>query len=564
MIGVVIAVGKEVYDRASKPLMNDLAERLLLPLQEKGAAEIAFNDLMILSATMQNPTAAEKMFEHGLMDFLLQVAEKNPDPNTAVQSAAILCAMAEKEETRDLLYMDEKIIEKMVHAVVYSQPLPSSFILQTITNLCYNSKEFRAEFIEKKGFMLVCRAVRSVKNEVAGAANDVLMAFLGDWPDVKAMGLSKKDQDIVSHAVTYLAMAAQEQNMPWQACLAFEQACKTNSQPAMLTQWGVELVKLGKTEEAAEKFELSLRQNPNQVEPAFHLAKQIVKDGKDSTSSLNEAMDVLAAGLVELKPGADSSHPITSPVYGLLVNILEKLGRFDEALQHAREWTYRCNSDAISHYSVGRLLAKEKRFAEALVPLKNAMRLKPTKPEIAYQLALCEGRLDNQEEAIRWCREVIRLEERSRNDRTVRAEIRARQAGLEEKPAPEPKSVVLVPTYMLLGKILSQQKDWAGADEAFQKVLELRPKLARAHVGRGEALRHKGFGALAAESYLSALGTWQEACSGQACDKFMKAHSAEAASLQQISDLCAVGDSTNALTAEQLEAVCNRHNELMR
>ena len=131
----------------------------------------------------------------------------------------------------------------------------------------------------------------------------------------------------------------------------------------------------------------------------FHLYKTTFQHqqlaGQLSTDQLRAAVQQLRGAVTALQTaqfgvGAlqSSVHPILSPAYHLLVKAMERAGQLTEAVQAAEEWTLYCPTEAVAHFTYGRLLLAAARPGEAEAPLMRAQRLDSSKAQTAYQLAL--------------------------------------------------------------------------------------------------------------------------------------------------------------------------------
>jgi len=200
--------------------------------------------------------------------------------------------------------------------------------------------------------------------------------------------------------------------------------------------------------QALQYLRSALTFDPNHLDANFHYTKLLVLTREKDEKKLNKAADGLInavrAAPTELHagaapsglPGADWSapfaevHPILSPSYNLLIRTLEHLHRYDDALELAREWSWRIHADSIAHFTLGRLTIKyglgetNSAHLEAERALMTAVDLDPSKPETYYQLALLAykvGAGTRDEEAEKYVRQA--LEAKEKVDKKVRDNV---------------------------------------------------------------------------------------------------------------------------------------------
>ncbi|MEO8428377.1 MAG: tetratricopeptide repeat protein, partial [Verrucomicrobiota bacterium] len=146
----------------------------------------------------------------------------------------------------------------------------------------------------------------------------------------------------------------------------------------------------------------------------------------------------------------------------------------------------------VAYYQVGRLLAAQKRYAEARKSIESALRLRPDLDE-AYlelgQIAAAEGKV---EDALKHYAEA-RL--RRPNDPRVflrRADILAGQGKRKEAMESLREAIRLRPSlyeaHYLLGVELAVDEKIPEAQGEFEEVIRLRPEHALAHLNLGVAL----------------------------------------------------------------------------
>jgi len=146
----------------------------------------------------------------------------------------------------------------------------------------------------------------------------------------------------------------------------------------------------------------------------------------------------------------------------------------------------------VAYFQVGRLLARQKRYAEARQSIESALRLRPDLDE-AYlelgQIAAAEGKV---EDALKQYAEARR---RRPNDARVplrMADILAAQGKRKEAMDNLREAIRLRPSlyeaHYLLGVELAVDEKIPEAQAEFEEVLRLRPDHALAHLNLGVAL----------------------------------------------------------------------------
>ena len=91
--------------------------------------------------------------------------------------------------------------------------------------------------------------------------------------------------------------------------------------------------------------------------------------------------------------------PYFGPARANLVALYNAVGRNAEAEQVLREGLRRTPNEGELYYSLGLLLAEDKRLAEAVDALATAARLMPRRARVRYNLALALDRLSRDREA---------------------------------------------------------------------------------------------------------------------------------------------------------------------
>ena len=179
------------------------------------------------------------------------------------------------------------------------------------------------------------------------------------------------------------------------------------------TALGMEQLKLGLSDQAITTLKKAVRQDPNNGEAVFHLYKTLFQHqqlGSLSADQLRQAVQQLRGAVAALQTapfgnGAQSTvHPILSPAYHLLVKAMERAGQLADAVAAAEEWTLYCPTEAVAHFTHGRLLLADSRPSDAEAALRRSQRLDGSKAQTAYQLALAaykQGHIQQADEQVK-------------------------------------------------------------------------------------------------------------------------------------------------------------------
>jgi len=227
----------------------------------------------------------------------------------------------------------------------------------------------RRQFLDDRGIQLLCKAFCDTKNhqsqELAQHAHLILCAFMYDFPNLSAIKLERGDMNDIFQAVAQIAGQLSEMGSSQLAINAYEVALQLDpNNPDLLMLCGVLHTQQGQFDEGQDKLRRSLAVRPGSPIAAYNLAKIIVKQSEatlgsqtatigDSVSreALREAAELLQGAIPTIRMGAPKrqiqlpgmkalqeskeaprrlTHPLTSPVFSLLVMVLEKLGRPQE------------------------------------------------------------------------------------------------------------------------------------------------------------------------------------------------------------------------------------------
>jgi tetratricopeptide (TPR) repeat protein len=107
----------------------------------------------------------------------------------------------------------------------------------------------------------------------------------------------------------------------------------------------------------------------------------------------------------------EEPNPMLTPAYNMVIRTLEHLGRADEAVELAREWSYRDSLNAVAHFSLGRVLLRHERDPhEAEMAFTTSLDLDPMRPEVAYQMSLALLRQNRLEQAKSYAEKALNLQ----------------------------------------------------------------------------------------------------------------------------------------------------------
>jgi len=212
---------------------------------------------------------------------------------------------------------------------------------------------------------------------------------------------------------------------------------------------GVELARLGRTDEALACYRRATASNPNAYVAHYNLGIELAKLGR-----LDEAIQHYEAA-IRLNPKAYR-------VYNNLAAALRRLGRTEAAIR-AYEAGLRVNPRAhLTHHNLALELAQVGRMREAVQHEQEALRLRPDYVPARLNLAdalLAEGQFA---EAQRHFEQALELDPH------------------------------LAPAHNNLGGILAQRGETQRAAEHFRQAVRLQPDFVEAHVNLGASLYRLG------------------------------------------------------------------------
>ena len=260
------------------------------------------------------------------------------------------------------------------------------------------------------------------------------------------------------------------------------------------TALGMELLKLQLNDEAIVTLKKAVRQDPNNGEAVFHLYKTLFqqqKGGALSADQMQQAVQQLKGAVASLQTthfgsGAlqSSVHPILSPAYHLLVKAMESSGQRAEAVHVAEEWTLYCPTEAVAHFTYGRLLLAESRPGEAEVALQRAQRLDASKAQTAYQLALAAYKQRHLAQADEQVHQAYLIAQQ--HDPALHALLTAHNTTAASTgppsapPLPAASCAVLCQLDLLQAKVSFAQGRYGSAIATLQRYIAYRPNDAAA------------------------------------------------------------------------------------
>lgn len=406
--------------------------------------------------------------------------------------------------------------------------------------------------------------------ESSATASEVLGSLLFDIPDLATKFRASPPivQNALFGALANLSQIYVEGSYPGGAVRAAELVvqCDPNNVQIMATL-AAEKLRLGVAQQLAADPAASLdpRTNPHladaiatlrralaidptHLDASFQLLRVLVTTGEQDEKTLGSAVDRLIKSVrhsptttdpsIGILPGAgDSLAPLAetvpqlSPAYNLLIRTLERLGRLDEASELANEWSFRTHTDALAHFTVGRLTLREGDLDSAEHALRTAYDLDPSKPETLYHLALARfkaGDLDGSEEFV-----VQAIEARAKVERRVREKVNQQllagsmsaatnaapaapaAAGAAEAPQTPrtPQRYLVANTipsiHLLRAKILARRDDIPGALAALDEFARDKPLATEGLILRARLLQQTRQTREAYEAFTRLVRVWQ-------------------------------------------------------
>ncbi len=216
-----------------------------------------------------------------------------------------------------------------------------------------------------------------------------------------------------------------------------------------------------------------------------------------------------AGGIPRLKKAIEIKRPAQAEFYFELANAYQRTNRAEEAVPLYREALRRQANFSAALNALGAAYLGLDKPTEALVPLRRASALDPTKTEIQVNLGTSLARTGNRRDAIDALERAIRADPFSGSAHNnlagileaagdfVRAERHFRQATSSE-PA-------YVAAHYNYGRALAARKRFEEAEPELRIALKLDPNLAEAMVSLGLTLASKGQLEAAIDQYRRAL-----------------------------------------------------------
>jgi tetratricopeptide (TPR) repeat protein len=178
--------------------------------------------------------------------------------------------------------------------------------------------------------------------------------------------------------------------------------------------WGIELEKSGKRDEAIGHYEQAVRINPDDAEACNNLGN-IYFDG----GNFSEAISYYEQALI-IKPDYAEVHIN-------LGNALRKTGRIEEAIAHYRQ-ALRIGPNLVeAHCNLGIALEKAGRLPEAIQQYEQVLRIKPNYAEAHAYLGNALAQMGRVPEAMAQYEQALRIKPNYAPARSALARLQARQ-----------------------------------------------------------------------------------------------------------------------------------------
>ena len=266
------------------------------------------------------------------------------------------------------------------------------------------------------------------------------------------------------------------------------------------TALGMELLKLQLNDDAIAILRKAVKQDANNGEAVFHLYKTLFQQqklGALGEEQMQQAVQQLKGAVAALQTahfgnGAlqSSVHPILSPAYHLLVKAMESCGQRAQAVSVAEEWTLYCPTEAVAHFTYGRLLLAESRPSEAEVALKRAQRLDASKAQTAYQLALAAYKQNHMQQADEEVKQAFRIAQQhdpalhrllNAADSSTSTQATTSATATAAAPSlPTASETVLCQLDLLQAKVSFAQQRYTDSITSLQRYIAYRPNDAAA------------------------------------------------------------------------------------
>lgn len=409
----------------------------------------------------------------------------------------------------------------------------------------------KKQFIALRGVPMLIDAFTSAKApQLQEMAFAIIAGFLYELPEVHELGLSRKGEvESFFNVMAQVGSAMSEQGQNLLAVNAFKAMLQLNpTSPEILTVTAGLQMQLGQFDDAADNLSHALEVSPGTPQACYNLAKiNLSKCSKEDFKTLNECVDLLESALPGIRRGAPranvhpgmkvqpdsrlATHPLTSPIFSLLVMSLEKLGRTDEARRYAEEWSLWCLNEDAPQTALGQLLLKSKQYSGALEMFEKANKISPEKPSIRYLSAICyleSGQYQNGIDEVNQAIGLGEIADAQFQMKQKQAEWKQEQMDKEgakhgtpairvSMPA-EPLVNILEDAHLLKGRLLTKLEQWNNAANSFDSSAALQKTDSvdgTARVMSAFCFARMGQYEEAASRLSDAQMLWQDACDRQ-------------------------------------------------
>lgn len=478
--------------------------------------------LTVLTVAAQAEGDLHDFIFQGGVPALIHLAKNSPSEEGRLGALTALHAMsANPFVRRDICDIYPEFVSEILGLVSMEATPSNKSTIGAALNVLYNylgdHQWFYDQFMQLKGFDVLMKCMKSPEPEISNFSSQLVGVFLMEnYEWFKAQKF--KDVGAVFNALGNMAAVYQEAGKPEYALKVYQCIMHIdNKNPMILTQMGLEMIKVGRDEEGTTWLLKSLELNPRQLDAAFALAKHTLKsDSSDAT--IKAAINVLLQGLPELKrvnsaQFADGKHPLAPKVYSLLVDLYLKLGDLEAALEMAQDWSAYSVADAIALTATGKILMEQGEYREALGPLGAAVRLNSRLPVAHYYRARCLASLKRDDLALVVCKEGMQVDRELRvasEQRIKYTQSRADQVSSlvdyyaydekklkeilrimnEAKRAEKEKPEILAPLYLLGGKLLYSSGQKKEAVECYDTLIQAAPDNVKGYLHKAQALNH--------------------------------------------------------------------------
>ncbi|HUJ11318.1 MAG TPA: tetratricopeptide repeat protein [Verrucomicrobiae bacterium] len=281
--------------------------------------------------------------------------------------------------------------------------------------------------------------------------------------------------------------------------------------------FGIELQKMGRTQEAIEHYEQALRIGPNFAETHCDLGSALAQLGREQEAigqyeqavrikpDFAEAHCNLGTALAELGRVQEAIgqyeqavriKPDFADAHFYLGNALAQLGRVQEAIGQY-EQAVRINPDlAEAHNRLGLALAKAGKLNEAIEQYNQAVRIKPDYAEAHFNLGVALQQTGRIQEAMRHWEDALRIRP-DFAEVPYNLGVALEHAGkLQEAIGQYQRALRIDPNYAKahnnLGAVLMRRGAIQEAMQHWEEALRIKPDFAEPHYNLGIALEKEG------------------------------------------------------------------------